>query len=132
MVAYSFKPEFAGRILDGTKDQTIRAPRANGHVEPGKPLHLYVGMRTKHCRLILKTTCLEVLPIRLVFWPVVEIEISGEKLPPDDLAPFAIRDGFRSVAAMAAFWAETHGCSRREFSGFVIRWPRVIPEIGRP
>jgi len=122
MVAYSFQKRFAPRILDGTKDQTIRAPRANGHAEPGNALQLYTGMRTRQCRLIARTTCADVLPIKIVFRPVVEIEISGVRLDADDLDAFARRDGFADLDDLVAFWSGPKAPEIHRFSGFVIRW----------
>jgi hypothetical protein len=48
MPAYSFKERFVPMVKDGTKRQTIRAFRRYPP-RPGTPVHLYYGMRTKHC-----------------------------------------------------------------------------------
>ena len=65
----------------GTKGGTIRAARKRsyyqkpgahrpaGHARVGEELQLYTGMRTKHCRLIARKTCVAVEPITLVFDP---------------------------------------------------------------
>ena len=134
MVAYSFKARFAPKILDGSKDQTIRLPRANGHAEPGSALQLYVGMRTRQCRLIARTTCLSLHRCRLVFWPVIEIEVDREKLRGDELDEFARRDGFSDLKDMAQFWSSTHdlhGSSKARahvFEGVIVRWAPLQEE----
>jgi hypothetical protein len=133
MVAYSFKPQFVEPILWGRKDQTIRALRlgALGHVRPGQPMQLYTGMRTKHCRLIFKTTCIELLQVWLRWRPIVEVIIDGEKLPLRDFDGFARRDGFSDFEAMERFWAQTHGAAS-VFDGEMPRWraPSAPVEMG--
>ena len=62
MVAYSFQKQFGRPILDRTKSQTIRGPRKR-HAYPGDDLQLYVGMRTKYCRLLARAKCASVSPI---------------------------------------------------------------------
>lgn len=133
MVAYSFKPRFVDPILWGRKDQTIRAPR-NGtsqHAAVGQELQLYTGMRTKACRLILRTTCTERLSVLLRWRPIIEFQIDGERLDPSGYEAFARRDGFADVADMEAFWAGTHG-PVEWFRGEIIRWlpPSAPVEIG--
>lgn len=119
MVAYSFKPRFAAPILAGTKDQTLRAPRADlRHARVGQALQLYQGMRTKDCRLILRTVCSERRSVVLRWRPRIEFLIDGMPLPAGDYDSFARRDGFASVAEMAAFW-DGRG---ETFRGEIIRW----------
>ena len=145
MVAYSFKARFAEPILAGTKGGTIRLPRKpgrahieivldegqlyarerpGGHARPGEELQLYTGMRTKHCRLIARKTCLAVEPIKLDF--------SDERIYLADgcimfglLEDFARFDGFANWYELLAFWHKTHGCDliyRGGFRGWHIRW----------
>lgn len=128
MVAYSFQKRFAPRILDGSKDQTIRADRVKGHAAAGDALQLYTGMRTKQCRLIARTTCTEVLPCRLVFSPVIEFYVGAERVR--DLDAFARRDGFADLQDMARFWSETHrSAGRIEFTGTLIRWSPLTGDV---
>lgn len=123
MVAYSFQARFADAILSGTKDQTIRKPRKNGHAGVGDALQLYTGMRTSHCRLVARTTCTEVLKCRLVFRPVIMFDVARESVA--DLDAFARRDGFADVQDMARFWAQTHRGADR-FEGVIVRWMPLI------
>lgn len=136
-VAYSFKSRFAEPILDGHKGGTIRADRRR-HARPGEEMQLYIGMRTKHCRLITRKTCLAVDPITLDFiarsieWPVDNRLVYLAR----DLDVFAAFDGFLCWDELIEFWSETHTADK--FHGWHIRWmelpqfrsswPRVMPE----
>jgi hypothetical protein len=130
VVAYNFQKRFAEPILAGTKGGTIRAERkisrhglrqeVGGHARPGEELQLYTGMRTKHCRLIARKTCLAVQAIKLDFlrdqiWIGEEVYLTEEML--EAVARF---DGFFSFPVMAQFWRDTHGDPA--FQGWHIRW----------
>lgn len=126
MVAYSFQSRFAMSIVLGEKRQTIRANRKR-HARRGEMLQLYTGMRTKHCRKIIRDpVCIAVEPIRIqvpdtadgsfCYWTPMNpaagaTEIDGE---------FAYRDGFGSVGDMLAFWRTAHGPGL--FEGVLIQW----------
>lgn len=126
MVAYSFQRRFIDRIEDGTKSQTIRADRRR-HARPGEQLQLYFGMRTKHCRLLARRRCIDVLPISLLFDDDPEYEgiilpgLGLMSLGLGSLDEFAIADGFEDWAELKAFWREQHG-DISEFEGVLIRW----------
>jgi hypothetical protein len=62
MPAYNFQERFVPMILDGTKNQTIRSRRRH-QAKPGDPLYLFSGMRTKWCKRLLDTTCINVQSI---------------------------------------------------------------------
>lgn len=119
MVAYSFQKRFAEPIELGTKCQTIRAPRKR-HARPGEELQLYVGMRTKHCRLIKRVRCVEAYPILLDFDEQFIGAKDGWIRTLVDLNRFAVSDGFRDFAGMEQFWRDQHGITR--FEGIAIRW----------
>ena len=127
MPAYSFQHRFVEPMLAGRKDSTIRAERVRPHAFPGQPIANYIGMRTKHCELILRSVCTAQLPVRLLWWPIVEVEVDGEKLPPSGLDPFAWRDGFADFDEMEAFWAEVHP-GINQFRGVLIRWHAPSPD----
>ncbi len=132
MVAYSFKPRFVDPILWGRKDGTIRAERRAGqHAAPGAALQLYTGMRTQHCRLILKTTCVERVRIVLRWAPVPQVYLQGRLLKPKACDQLAQRDGFDDFKDMERFWAEVHP-GLPVFSGSLIRWrpPAEPAEMG--
>jgi hypothetical protein len=121
MVAYSFQKRFAEPILAGTKGQTIRAFRKR-HARPGEELQLFIGMRTKHCRLIARKECLAVDPITLVF--ATSAIFIGDRVVAGNLVEldiFARFDGFESYAAMRQFWRDEHD-EGDHWEGTVIRW----------
>lgn len=120
MVAYSFQKQFAVPILEGTKRQTIRAIGKRKHAWPGDELQLYVGMRTKHCKLIGRATCKSRTFIRLnLAERRVQIGLVGKINPLTEL--FARSDGFAGSDDMVAFWAKHHpGVSI--FDGLLIQW----------
>lgn len=123
MVAYSFKKQFAPKILDGTKRGTIRAERKR-HARPGEPLQLYTGMRTKACHLIARATCASIEPIyiRPELGGYVTLPFRGEKIS-DRLAlnDFARADGFEGWTDMIEFWLREHP-NTETFSGVHITW----------
>jgi uncharacterized protein YqfB (UPF0267 family) len=120
VVAYSFKRHFAEPILAGTKGGTIRADRRR-HARPGEEMQLYVGMRTKKCRLITRRTCIAIEAIELDFflrfvaWP----DQSRVIVSTTDLDALAVFDGFESFEAMQHFWLRQHAS---KFEGWHIRW----------
>ena len=140
MVAYSFKRRFVEPILVGTKGQTIRGLRKR-HARPGEDLQLYVAMRTKQCRLIARSPCESVVPVRLLFHRAhgpISFDVDGVRLGSDAMERFAEADGFGesgyAALDMCGFWFETHGPDADEidFEGVVIRWrPLVVAAIER-
>lgn len=122
MVAYSFNPRFEAAIRAGTKTQTIRAARKR-HARSGEMVQLYCGMRTVHCRKIIPdVVCLRTEPVTIQFDPdgtIADILIGGQSRA--DLDAFAVRDGFRDITDMAAFWRAAHGVVGT-FNGVMIQW----------
>ncbi len=141
MVAYSFNPRFEAPILAGTKSGTIRAVGRRRHARAGETVQLYVGQRTRHCRLIGRAFCTAVDPI------VITVRAAGDAptiesigvenafrlgrhhalhISPSSIDAFARRDGFADGAEMARFWVATHadllvdGVLR--FRGVWIQW----------
>jgi hypothetical protein len=131
MVAYSFQKQFVAPILAGTKTHTVRADRKR-HARPGEELQLYSGMRTQHCKLIMRARCIDVKPIVIVpkrgLGAFVTIGREFPGITPDD---FARSDGFRCWADLCDFW-DKHHPGVDEFSGVIIFWsspapPRWVP-----
>lgn len=141
MVAYSFNRRFEEPILAGTKCGTIRAIGRRRHARAGETLQLYVGQRTRHCRLLGKAFCTSVDPI------VVTVLIAGDAPTIEAIAvenafhsgryhavfhtsqkidAFARRDGFADGGDMARFWVATHAdcCAGGviRFRGVWIQW----------
>ncbi len=145
MVAYSFKARFVAPILAGTKGGTIRLPRKpgrarikivldegqlyarerpGGHVRVGEEMQLYTGMRTKHCLLIARKTCVAVEPIRLNFrvYRCWLGDVHHLRVIKADFERFARFDGFESLKEMAEFWKGRHVEPWWLFDGWHIRW----------
>lgn len=138
MVAYSFRPRFVAAIAQGAKRQTIRADRKR-HARPGEELQLFIGMRTKQCRLIGRATCESVHRVKLLpFTSDGYVRVDG--LPVDaGLNGFARRDGFADWSDLCHFWNDAHPGATL-FEGVLITWgplldgvtPDAFPqEVGR-
>ena len=126
MPAYNFKARFADQVKNLEKRQTIRARGKRRPPRVGEPLMLYTGMRTQNCRKLLDAACASVEPISMSIWSKtaqmprnVGAETVWTFLDDDELEALARADGFASVDALFAWFAETHGDT---FSGYVIRW----------
>ena len=108
----NFSPQFAPLVESGAKRQTIRKLRKRP-IRVGDTLRLYVGMRTKACRLLGEAVC-----------GSVECVVFGHgrgshPTARQDQEAFARTDGFESYAEMLAWFERTHGLP---FEGVVIRW----------
>ena len=131
MVAYSFKKRFGLPIRAGTKAQTVRAERKR-HARPGEELQLYTGMRTRHCVLLGRSTCVSIEPVRLCFSERSATElfqVGGEHLDLTAMEAFARADGFNDVEDMARFWWAEHphaGTDCITFVGVLIRWMPLV------
>jgi len=121
MALYGFRERFAPAIEDGSKRQTIRARRKDKRVpKPGEILHLYTGLRTKQCRKLGMSPCLDV---RNVMIDNIAVSIDGEYLSGMARNKFAIADGFGSWEEMRTFFDLEHGLP---FEGHVIRWKELV------
>lgn len=129
MPALSFKPEFVPAIDAGEKRRTIRKVRKAGNPEPGHPLQLYTGMRTKDCEKIRDAVCTRVRPVKIDHMGVV---LDGKRLiaghepgyvgrgdPEAYDGDFARADGFDSFQDMADFFEKQYGLP---FEGQLIEW----------
>jgi hypothetical protein len=115
-----FKPRFVDPILDGTKLHTLRNARK---VTPkvGEVLHMYTGLRTKHCKAItnrytLKGIQVAHISVRRVKPPLnfisktaflIRIKVDGIPLQPDDIRKFCVADGFADGTDFASYWMGT-------------------------
>jgi len=118
MPAINFMQRYAPAILEGTKCQTIRKPRADNrpHATIGAKLFLYTGMRTKSCRKLFETICTNTSQIVITDAPC-RIIVNGQEVKEEDA--FARADGFSSVSDLFDFFEETHGLP---FHGTLIEW----------
>lgn len=120
--AYNFKAHFAPLIESGAKLTTIRKRRKNGYLPlPNDRLRLYVGMRTRACRLLREVTVRDVVPVGIFTKTdgTAEVHISAHKLTPRELLAFAKADGFEDVAGFSQFFNTTHG---PDLIAYLIRW----------
>lgn len=118
MPALNFRKEYAKAVENGTKCQTVRAPRNDGRdIKVGDTIYLYVGMRTKNCRRLGVAKCTRRrwldLPDR------TRAYLDGEPLSGPAATAFARRDGFPSFPR---FVDVIEGMHNLPFSGFVYNW----------
>lgn len=106
MPAYNFQEQFVPMILDGSKTHTIRR-RRKYPTKVGDFLSLYVGQRTKNCRLVAVVPCEKIEKI-ILFPSKMEILIADDdergqyrEMRPEIIAALARHDGFKSTDA---FW----------------------------
>lgn len=121
MGLYNFQARFVPKILSGEKQHTIRAVRANPD-KPGNILHLYVGLRQKGARLLMRVPCVKVEEIEIkdgAFFDEnhASVTIDGQRLGRDERESLAVRDGFQSFEEMIQFWR-----GRLPFRGHIIHW----------
>jgi hypothetical protein len=118
---YSFDREHEAAVASGAKRRTIRPAGRRRHAAPGDALRLYVGMRTKDCRLIGSAVCTGARGVLLRFGPDGALAggIDGSA-PIDDAEAFARLDGFAGAAELGAFFQRRHGPGN--FAGVLIEW----------
>ncbi len=131
MPALNFKKEFAEKVADGSKTQTIRKPRKDGrpHAKAGDKIRLYTGLRTKQRRLLCEARVTSVRPVML---DRTSMTLGGHEMrqgngnqyfdPETFDGDFAIADGFGEYMEMAAWFDDTHGLP---FEGVVIQWETI-------
>lgn len=117
MVAYNFKPQFAGAVESGEKTQTIRRNGKRRHAKPGDTLQLYSGMRTKSCRLLKTAKCLNTWAIEIR--PDGRVYLDGDLLNDiDQVQQLAQDDGFGDVPEFLWFFCPGDD----PFKGVLIKW----------
>ena len=129
-VTYNFKPEWAHLVESGHKPHTIRRRRKNP-TESGDTLRLYVGQRTKACRLLREATCAAVTRL-----DIMETEgVLGVALDSGSLyygafftlAHLADWDGFPSVDAFLTFFRDHYGIPTKDLELIEWRTPEHAP-----
>lgn len=84
------------RILDGSKEMTIRALRKRP-IKVGDKLHLFSGLRTKNCERLKEADCLYE---KKLTWQEINLLRHRQWL--------AVLDGFSGWYTMAEWFYETH------------------------
>ncbi|MBD2107408.1 hypothetical protein [Nodosilinea sp. FACHB-13] len=117
MVAYNFKPQFAGPVERGEKTQTIRRTGKRRHARPGDTLQLYTGMRTKSCRLLALVKCSNTWAIEIR--PDGRVYLDGELLNDVDQVQQLVQDdGFGDIPEFLWFFCP----ASEHFKGVLIKW----------
>ena len=116
MPAYNFKKQFADAVESGQKRQTIRLERSRPTV-PGDTLYLYTGMRTRSCRKLMETACVDVQDVSI--YSSGGVRVGGQRLDDGQANEFAKSDGFASRDEFLDFFREHYGLPYR---GVVIKW----------
>ena len=123
MATLSFASMFANRVERGEKLHSIRSRRKRPEQWiPGKSVHLFTAMRTKHCRRLGLGIITSVDDIT-IFDDAVEIE--GVRVDTErELSAFARANGFLTWSQFQEFFTEHYGLP---WSGSLIRWQLVTP-----
>lgn len=118
MPSLSFQKRFVPRVESGEKLHSIRPRRKNpGQWMPGKTVHLFYAMRTKHCR---RLGIGRITELRDVVICHTHVEIDGARITEEaDLDAFARADGFESWADFIPFFSEFYGLP---WEGSLIKW----------
>lgn len=126
MPAYNFMQIWEPKILDRSKFTTIRRRRKR-QTRPGDVLALYVGQRTKSCRLVGRAPCVKVTPI--VIYPFeMNLKLEGALMTVGKSLEVARRDGFKDLASFYEFFQRYERAALEDFE--IIQWdPRKL-EVG--
>lgn len=121
-----FKPQFVPKIVSGEKTHTIRKAKKKNPVEPGQTLHLYTGLRTPECSLVLATRCVYVEEITISRRRcIITGSVTGrESLNEQARERFAKDDGFNTYSEMVQFL----GADTETFKGKLISW-QPLPDL---
>ena len=129
MVAYNFQKQFAGDVESGKKTQTIRKRGKRKPPSVGCRIQLYIGQRTKYCRLLCTPVCksVEVIEICSHFKHVWIGTPSGDtyqfnRLTDATIEKLANDDGFKSADDFFEYFKTERG---DYFNGFLIRWEPI-------
>lgn len=116
MPILNFQKQFADKVKNGTKRQTIRKLRKHP-IKIDDILYLYTGLRTKNCEKIGQNICNNVEYIEILhdgFW-ILSDKILNDK----ELELLAEKDGFKDFDEMCKWFSKNHDLP---FKGQVIQW----------
>jgi hypothetical protein len=123
-IVMGIKPQFAEKILDGTKIHTCRASiqRASWEMQIGDKIRFFTGLRTKNCQFIVEKEIVRIEPIFIQVSDIfVHIEIMGKNLSRDPLTAFIKKDGFTSMQSIHKFFDEKKNADHI-WEGYCIFW----------
>jgi len=107
----NFKPQFAPDVKACKKRQSIR-PRGKRRANRGEILHLFTGLRTKHCERLGDHRCRDTFDID-IDTAASSIVLVGsdwrDALKPHQVETIARMDGFGNVADFFAFFRKQYG-----------------------
>ena len=106
MPAYNFQQRFVVPILRGEKPHTIRGRRKHP-TKVGDELQLYIGMRTKACKLFAKARCTFIQPVVIYPWKGELWMVHPEHdvlCPVENLDELARADGFEKTGDFFDFF----------------------------
>lgn len=116
-----FKKRFVEPINKGTKIHTFRG-EPKRMPKPGETLHMYTGLRTKHCELIGKDKTLKSKQKLLIFFEAdkPEIFVDGKRLWWYEREEMYVNDGFADEADFIAYWNPER--EEKQFEGIIFHW----------
>ena len=119
MPALNFKARWADKVESGEKPHSIRAWRKRPF-KIGDRVYLYTGMRTKACRKLGESDCIDAPPIiiRKMEGVGVSVIVGSDLLSTYQAEQLARADGFDDLEEFGAFFLPTGGT----FYGQLIRW----------
>lgn len=130
MIVLTFKPQFAPKVRDGSKKQTIRPERRRPvRIGDKVSLRMWSGLPYRSPQtILLRSVISQVLPIEFkaneFILTLPPAQVGG---PPSfhqvnscfDISDFAKADGFDSWDDMVKWFSKTHGLP---FLGTLIKW----------
>ncbi|AFY39879.1 hypothetical protein Lepto7376_3703 [[Leptolyngbya] sp. PCC 7376] len=127
MPALNFQKQFVPLIESGKKRQTIRCRKRP--IKVGDLLYLYTGQRTKNCRKIAESICLETQHFdfrmsRSASAPIIHVNHSIINIL--QFHKLAIADGFKKRSEFCDFFIHSPKAIEQggvtSFSGQIIKW----------
>lgn len=121
-----FKKQFVPKILDGTKEHTIREDATN-RWKVGMTMHMATGVRTKGYNQFAKKTCLGIQKVEIKWHnpPAnqshlgrgVKVLIDGENISHNDeiLDALVKKDGFNDRKEFFSWFSE-------DYTGKILHW----------
>jgi hypothetical protein len=116
-----FKKRFVEPINKGTKIHTFRE-EPKRMPKPGEILHMYTGLRTKHCELIGKDKTLKSMQMLLMIFTGgrISVFVDLKRLTKSVREELYVNDGFANEADFLAYWNPER--EEKKFEGIIFHW----------